>query len=69
MIRSLTVTVGGTYNIGNYESVRMEVAMERTFTEGTSAADELEQMREWLSDQLNNSLVPKEIEARKQGRR
>lgn len=53
-IKKVTVRIGRTYNIGNYESVRIDVGCELEHKDGAAAADTVELADEFCENAMKH---------------
>ena len=60
----VSVSLGGTFNIGNYESIKAEVAITATKEPNEDGKENIEKLRKYCRKQLDD-IVQKEIQARR----
>lgn len=63
-ITRVCVTVGGTFNIGNYESIRLECAVESIIQPSENVSKRILELQEYASEQVNGPLLEAEMDAR-----
>ncbi len=57
MIREITVSVGRTINLGNFESLRCDVSATATVDEGRTAEEVRQEIGDWLRGQVKRFIT------------
>lgn len=64
-MREVSVAVGRTINMGNYESLRVEVSGAATLEEGDEKSEVIESISDWLRAQVRRLVTEHSRDARR----